>query len=238
MKHWPALPVLLLAQILLALGLAAVWFTPQGQPRLQPWQPPEPIVPEAPQSFTESPAPDLAELVALINERPLFAPDRRPPPPPSATVAPPPDPLDQLRITGIVQGDVTLVIAHVEGRVRRIALNERVGPWTLTAVEARQATFTREDQERQVPLTYARLDAAPNGQASPGARPEPQPEASPQGDAAQAGASASSDATPASAPAVTYSQADRLREEQRERLRRRNEVRIRAGLPPLPEPNP
>lgn len=221
----PAIPLLLMANAALGVGLAALWFTPEGQPRVRPWAPPAAIVPEAPAPLAQGPL-VTADAGAVVLQRPLFAPDRRPPPPPEAIKTPPPDPLANVQLTGLLQGEFSGILARVDGQPRRVRLNETIGPWTLSAIDGRKATFKRDGEERTLELAYARL-GAPVAAAVAAAAP-----ASP---AASGGAPPTLAAVDAAASGLSPSQvqAQRLEEARAERVRRRNETRAKAGLPPV-----
>lgn len=209
--------ILLLLNLVLGLGVAALWLDETGQPRPNPWVPPAPIVPEVGAPKLSPPADPLAGNAAAypaLLERPLFAADRRPPPPPPPP--PPPDPLRDVQILGIVTGEKGYVLARVEGRTRRLAQGESIGEWKLDKLEGRDVTFVQaEGQTRQIRLQYARIGAQPRS-------------------AAQAGA-ASGGATPGSDGAANTTATLSPEEQRREALRRRNEYRAARGLPPLTE---
>ena len=226
--RWNALSTLFVANVLLELALASLWFTPQGEPLIAPWQPPAPLVPEAPQALPSAAVPHDAVQQQAILDRPLFASDRRPPPPPPPPSAmPPPDPLANIQLTGVLQGDFNGVLARVDGQSRRIRVDETIGPWKLTSVDGRKATFTRDGDQRTLEMAFARLSAP-----TPSA---PTAAAGNAGTGQDTASSAAADA--ASGLPVSQIQAQRRQEDQRERLRRRNEVRARAGLPPISEPS-
>ncbi len=193
------LPMLLVLQPLLALALAALWFTPQGEPRVQPWQAPSALLPELPPPVIETPAQDDQEQLAIIRQRPLFASNRRPPEPPKPP--PPPDPLDKTQINGILNGDVTVVLATVDGQSRRLLPKAKVGAWELLSVTERSVTFVNADKQRQLPLRYVslrdpRLPAATSGssRSSPAARQRSAPQVT--GQMPQAPPSSSAGQTP------------------------------------------
>jgi hypothetical protein len=152
-----------------------------------------------------------------ILARPRFAPDRRPPPPPAPPVVPPPppppDPFASVQITGLFTGPSGGVLARVEGKMRRVKIGQNIGAWTLTQVEGREASFKQGEQERKLRLEYAKINAPVAPPAAAAAAPVPQ-------------------ARPAQAPQASP---DNLQDEQRERLRRRNQLRALNGLPPLTE---
>lgn len=195
-----------------ATALAYLWLEPEtGEPRDLRWQRPAAIKPELPAATVKPetllPAADPSAYTAML-ERPLFAPDRRPPPPPKVVVEPPPDPLNNLQLLGVFEGEAAGVIASVDGRSRRIRVNDRVGEWTLSAVAQRDAIFTRGEEKRTIQLAYAKWGSAPRPVAA--ARP--------------------------AAPGVLTAQtpeAERARiqqEQEAERWRIVNEIRARAGM--------
>jgi len=207
-------PVRLLSSLnLIAVcGLAALWFDPSGDLRNVQWEPPAPVAPQIAQlNVAMQPAASAPNplLYMAVLERPLFAPDRRPPPPPAPPAEPPPpDPMASVQLLGLFSGENGGVLARVEGKVRRIKLNESIGAWSLKSVDAREATFAQGEDSRKLLLAYSRLGV-----------PAPVPVAP----AAPVAASAT-------APA-----AQNVQDEMRARLIRRNEVRARAGLPPATE---
>lgn len=207
---------LLLLTLLLAAGLAWLWLDEHGQPRNLTWVAPKAIAPDIklpasapkPASTASNPA-----SFAAIMERPLFAPDRRPPPPPAPTPPPPPDPLANTQIHGIFTGANAGIMARVDGKLRRIKIDETIGPWTLKSIDGRDVTFTQGAENRQLRLAYARLNA-------------------PAAPTITAGTKAAPTQAPFSAPEAG-GMVQRAEDETRERLRRRNELRASRGLPPL-----
>lgn len=206
---------LLLLILLLAAGLAALWFDQHAQLRNLAWVapkalPPDIKVPAGPPQAGAIAA--EASPFAVILERPLFAPDRRPPPPPPPpTPPPPPDPLADIRIQGIFSGANAGIIARVEGKMRRVKINETIGPWTLKSIDGRVVTFGQGSQDRQLRLSYAKLDA-----------PVPQ--------------AADTKAPPVAAQAQAQGVANlpqKAQDEARDILQRRNELRAARGLPPV-----
>ena len=183
MKRY-ALPVLLLLNGALALGLAWLWFTPQGTLRNVRWQPPA-----AQQTDLANLLPALPSLVQadtgrfiVLLERPLFSPTRRPPPPP-----PPPaaaasvDNLSTARLSGVFEGPGgTGIIIQIDGKDRRLQLNLALDGWTLRSVQGRLVTFGNGDQTRVLQLPRAALTTytgqplafvPPAGGAAPGPAP-------------------------------------------------------------------
>lgn len=209
--------LLLLLTLLLSGGLAWMWFDENAKMRNLAWVAPKALPPDIKALASPPPAGPTAGSTApfaVILERPLFAPDRRPPPPPAPP--PPPDPLANIRIHGIFSGANAGILARVDGKLRRIKINETIGPWTLKSIDGRDITFGQGEENRQLRLAYARLDT-----------PAPQAPAVP---APVAPASA----TPGQAPASPAAGAPpNQQDEARENIRRRNEIRAARGLPLL-----
>lgn len=215
-------PLQLLFVLALALsgGLASFWVDQTGHRRPElVWKPPSPLKPEfdAPQDPKPT-DPDAGNPVvyAGILARPLFAPDRRPPPPPAPPAPPPPpDPLNSLKLMGIftASNGINGLLGQIDGRMRRIKIDENVGAWTLKKIDGREALFKQGELERKVRLNYARIDAP-----------------------SQAGVPSAPQARTIVTPYVGGgSMPQSVQEELRERLRRRNEMRIKNGLPPVTE---
>ena len=208
--------LLLVLILLLAAVLAWLWVDQQGQWRNLAWSSPKALPPDlkVPVSGSLANGPAGAEFAA-IQARPMFAPDRRPPPPPAPpTAEPPPDPLANIHIMGIFSGKMAGVLARVDGKVRRIMLNETVGPWTLKNIEGRDITFGQGNDSRRLRLDYARL-----GQPTPHAAANSAP-------AVQA---------PGSVATGLIGTPQNVQDEVRDRIRRRNELRASRGLPPFTE---
>lgn len=217
------LHILALVNLGLAGGLASLWVDHKAQPLPELiWRSPEAVSPEiaAPQlALMTDPQAGNPGAYPEILARPLFAVDRRPPPPPAPPKPPvkpppppPPDPFASVKLTGLFTGVNGGVLASVEGKMRRVKIGQQIGAWTLQTIDGREVTFKRGEQERKLRLAYAKLNV-PMPVAVPAAVPNlpGRPAATPQ-------------ALPAN-----------VQDEQRERLRRRNELRIRNGLPPLTE---
>ena len=205
--------ILLLLVLALSAGLGWMWFDRNGQLRHMTWFKPQAVKPDIkmPTLLNLGQTPPSAAS-AVILERPMFAPDRRPPPPPPPPVAPPPpDPLANLQIKGIFAGETTGILARLDGKSRRIMLNETIGPWTLKSIEGRDITFTQGTESRKLRLAYTRLDT-----------PAPKPVV------------ANVPLAPGSAPAPSAATAPKNPQDaMRERLQRRNELRASRGLPPV-----
>jgi hypothetical protein len=216
------LHLLSVLNLALGLGLASLWVDPNAQPLPQIfWTAPEPVSPEIATptvALMTDPQGGNPDAYPTILARPMFAPDRRPPPPPAPPVVPPPppppDPFASVQITGLFTGPGGGVLARVEGKMRRVKIGQSIGAWKLETVEGREATFKQGEQERKLTLAYAKLNVPlpPPVAAVPAAILRPQ-------------------APPQNLSAIQQTQQD----EQRERLRRRNEMRIANGLPPLTE---
>jgi hypothetical protein len=204
---------LLAVALLLAGWLAWNWFDEQAQLRPLAWVPPKPLVPDL--KFMTKDLQPGASLVGggpytIILARPMFAPDRRPPPPPAPP--PPPDPMASVQVRGIFSGENAGILASVDGKMRRIKINESIGSWTLKSINGRVISFAQGDTKRELSLAYA-----PLGVRSPtvNATTPGQPLAS----------------TPQAASAFrTINPQDEAREYQR----RRNEALAARGLPTAP----
>lgn len=209
------LPLLALLSLLLAAALTWMWFDEHAKPRNLSWAAPKPLAPDIKvpvnpgQGAAAAAKPDT---FAVILERPLFAPDRRPPPPPAPT--PPPDPFANIQISGIFSGANAGILASVDGKTRRVKINETVGAWTLKSIDGRNITFTQGAESRQLRLAYARID-------TPAPKPTPVPTAM--------------GGPPGPQPAPAAGAPQNGQDEMRDRLRRRNELRATRGLPPITE---
>jgi len=206
-------PIRLLLVLTLALSAALAWMWVDEHARLRDvtWVPPAPLAPgfaKSAASAASAPRSNPAQYLTIL-ERPVFAPDRRPPP--ATAAAAPPDPMANIQLHAIFSGAVAGVIARVDGKLRRVKVNDAIGPWTLKSVDGREATFAQGEETRKVRLAYTRLDTV----AAPGA---------------PGGA-----ATTPAASANTGAAMESRQEEARERLRRRNEIRAARGLPPVTE---
>lgn len=206
-------PIRLLLVLTLALSaaLAWMWVDEHARPRDVTWVPPAPLAPgfaKSAASAASAPRSNPAQYLTIL-ERPVFAPDRRPPP--AAAAAPPPDPMANIQLHAIFSGSVAGVIARVDGKLRRVKVNDTIGPWTLKSVDGREATFGQGEETRQVRLAYARLDTV------------------------TAPTTAATQAKTSAAPAASMGLPQHVQDENRDRLRRRNEIRAARGLPPVTE---
>lgn len=211
---------ILLVTLVVALGgaLASLWLDESGQPLAFAWTAPAPLPPElSAGASAEAAAPaNPAQFMAVL-DRPMFAPDRRPPPPPAPPAPPPPpDPLANVTLYGLFgNGDSGGVLANFDGKVRRVHVNESIGDWTVKGIEGRSVTFARGDETRTLNLVanHGARKAPPTNSAAanPGAAPSP------------------------SAPMDRQALMQAEVEAARERLRQRNELFRKAGLPPVKE---
>lgn len=222
MKHYGIRLLFMLVAALLVV-LAWLWFDTQGNLRNTSWQAPAPIAPDLGDEAVHLPTTrpmDVSLFMATL-DRPLFSPSRRPAPPApkESDAKPAPDPLAGLHLYGLYtteQGPSGMLV-RVDGKVRRIGINESLGDWKLQAIREREVVLTRNGEERAIPLAISRPPVA--------------------GKAPVGGATASSAVAPAPATSSAAGAAEERRQEmeeaQRERLRRRNELRAKAGARPL-----
>ncbi len=153
--------VLMLVVLALSAGLASLWLDQQGTLRNITWVVPVAIAPDitVPANPLLGGGAAPAASYASIFERPLFAIERRQPPPPPPPAPPaPPDPFIGIQIYGIVSGGDGGILARVEGRMRRIKINDAIGGWTLKSIQGRQINFAQGTQTRQLQLTYSKLN--------------------------------------------------------------------------------
>jgi hypothetical protein len=120
--------------------------------------------------ITPGPTPALDDY-AVITDRPLFNPDRRPPPPPAApptepepdapepdmvTEPPPPPPPEPPvgRLHGVIGGSgAWIVIFQQDGdKVRRLKEGEDLDGWRIVEVQPNAVVFAHGDDRHTVPL--------------------------------------------------------------------------------------
>lgn len=150
-----ALAVLCAVNALLALGLAAMWFQPDGTLRNAHWKSPEPLNADylsmAPLLPARKPV-ETGRLMAML-ERPLFSSTRRPAPPVASEIPMPADNLSTARLLGVFEGAQNSgVIIQISGKNRRLKLNESVDGWVLQSIQRRTVTFASGDQTRTLSL--------------------------------------------------------------------------------------
>lgn len=175
--------------IALALLLATLWFDVRGNLRNVRWQPPEPREPDFAGMAPAVPAQrqaNAADFAATL-ARPLFSPNRRPPPPPAAPPPPPPvaasppapDQLAKVQILGMYEGAHSGgIIARVDGKAKRARLNDRIGDWTIIAIEGRDVTFSRAGEKRVLSLVV-KTPSASGGDPASSSTPAPAPAVAP-----------------------------------------------------------
>lgn len=175
------LAVLCLVNALLALGLAALWFQPDGSLRNAHWQTPAPVNADYLTMVPSLPARkplETSRLVAML-ERPLFSPTRRQPPPVVPEAPIPVDNLSTARLLGVFEGaQASGAILQVAGKNRRVRLNESVDGWVLQSVQRRAVTFVSGDQTRTLSLMRSLVNTGP-AMAMSAASMSPPPQASP-----------------------------------------------------------
>lgn len=212
--------------LLLALALLVLWVTPQGHLRNTEWLAPAPQKPswEVPvlNAGTGSSSSATTNSFLYTLERPLFSPSRRPAPPaPVASAAAPVevDPLADIQLQGVYSAGAGIggIFAKVEGKNRRIALGEQLGPWSVKEIDDRNVTLVRGDETRVLRLVPSKLSTLTPPSAA--ARPGGAPAAAPSGQVED--------------PVVRAEQ--ERQERSRKRLELRNANRAAAGLPLLPQ---
>lgn len=159
-RLWQVLVVLDLA---LVGGLAALWFDEDFDLKNVTWHAPAPIAPAADSlalARIDPPMNDLAQLSAT-SERPLFWLSRRPPPPPppeKAAEQKEPDPFADIRVVGLVDaGGDSGAMVLTGGKFRRVQLGEPLGAWILDGIEGMTARFksASSGEMRTVDLKHA-----------------------------------------------------------------------------------
>jgi len=161
------LSILAFACLGLAVLLAGLWINRQGQLRNTHWQAPAPLATNYLEMLPLLPEParvPTSRFMALL-ERPLFSETRRPPPPPPPPAPPVPvDVLSNAQLSAIYAGEqLTGVIINVNGKNRRVRLNESVDGWVLRSVQGRVATFDYGGQQRQLQLMRAKVGTSAGG---------------------------------------------------------------------------
>jgi hypothetical protein len=156
--------ILIVVNGLLVLALTAAWMRPDGTLRSSHWVRPAPIVPDfAAMASTPSGerSTDVSRFVATL-ERPVFSIGRRPPPQSSIVSAvAPPDPLEAIRLHGVFSSiDGGGIIASIDGKSRRVLLNESVGSWTIAVIKGSDVTFVRNSERRVLTLFKAKAVSA------------------------------------------------------------------------------
>ena len=184
--------------LLLVAALAALWLAPGAPARWRHWQPPAAQAPSLDdiQAAILVANPAATAAYPAVLERPLTSPTRRPQAaaPTQAASAPPPTAIEQIRLLGIVAGPaLNGVMIEQGGKTSFVRRGERVGDWSLDALQGRTATFVRNGERRNLDLPIAHGAAAAPADASAPRAP---------GVAAGAAAGAPPRARPTSPPAA------------------------------------
>jgi len=178
---------------LLALTLAALWLGPGPVAAWRAWSPPAPQAPNLDDAraalLSANPAATAAYPAVL--ERPLLQPSRRPDPAASGAAAedapPPPAAIELVKLLGLVNSrELTGVLLQEQGERRFVRQGEKVGDWTLSAIDGRMAVFTRGGENKQIELPFTYLSPAgaasalpagkgPNAPYAPNVRSTPPP---------------------------------------------------------------
>lgn len=206
-------PVLSMVVLVLIGGLASLWVDESGHVRNVTWTEPMALSPDV-MAIVSPGWMTVAEDagMATITDRPVFAPDRRPPPPPLPPA--PPDPMANVQIQGVFSGQNAGVLARVDGKIRRVKLNETIGSWTLKTISGRDVIFVQGEETRELHLAYVSF-GPPSAPVSSGN-----------------GAPVQGAFTP---PASNIELNQSRQDEAREILKRRNQARAAKGLPLLSE---
>ena len=142
-------------------------------PGRDPWQPPQPLPPDAKAIAAvkiDLPNSETAQLRETV-ERPLFSETRRPPPPPPPPgKAPEPDPLEKVRIHALIGGadGKGVAILEADGKTQRVKVGSTYGPWSLKAIKGKTVVFARGNETREAHMVHLAYAAPP---------PPPPPEA-------------------------------------------------------------
>lgn len=150
--------LLLGSALFVALGL--LWVNTDGSIKHVNWQAPsaqsaqlQALLEVPPQS--SRPLVQDANALMVIQERPLFVLGRRPVP--VAPVVADAQKVDKniwekAAVLGIFEGDVSGMIFRLEGKDRRLLLNQSFEGWTLTSVLPRRIGLSRQGQELYLDL--------------------------------------------------------------------------------------
>ncbi|MCD2167193.1 MAG: hypothetical protein LBE58_15615 [Comamonas sp.] len=169
--------ILVAANVVLALLLAWMWFSPSGGLKNVHWTMPrgqksnlDNIVPR----LGKAQAMDHSQFLAML-DRPLFSSTRRPPPPPPAAVAdappPPPDYLADAVLTGVYIGEDGKsggIIIHFQGKDKSLPLRGTLDGWTLSSVADNRVYFTRDGLTKEIALQKGKLQQGYTPAAEPG----------------------------------------------------------------------
>ena len=160
--------LILLVGVAMLGGAATIWIA--GDKR---WTPPPPRLPDA--SLYQLPSSPGARFALAPEEslaaRPLFSESRRPPAPDVAEGGSKdePDPLRNVKVLGFFgSGKDAGGIFLLDGRVSRIRVGEKLGPWVLGAIKGTRAELSRPGRQR----TFLELKHLPQPNA-PSQAPAP-----------------------------------------------------------------
>ena len=170
------------------------------------------------------------DAYAVIGERPLFNPDRKPLPPPASTTpqpdaAPPPAPLDVVLTSVVMSGEfkVAIVLDAKGQRTQSVKLGSSLegdqAGWKLVELAARKAVFEGPTGRSELDL---RVFDGTGGQAPTAVAPPPG-SAAPEDQAATAAAPADGEAqTPESRAELIRKRIEERRRQMREEAERAN----------------
>ncbi|MDD2987858.1 MAG: hypothetical protein PHI64_02760 [Zoogloea sp.] len=103
---------------------------------------------------------DIVELTQTLT-RPLFSETRKPPPPPpppppsaSLETAPIRDPLKDVRVIGLIEGEGGGAIIKVGKDVRRVSVGQAFEGWTLMQVSGFTVKFASGSSSRSLNMTF------------------------------------------------------------------------------------
>lgn len=157
----------------LALVLGWQWLSPAGHREIQ-WEAPAPVKPQlngAPSSSARGSVP--SNDFAAMQERPIFSATRRPISAASAPVVARADPLDNVRLYGVIAGsDGGGVIVGSEGKTRRMKVSDALGDWRLQKIRDKEAVFARGAETRVISLAQVKQVQSAPPAASSSERPQ------------------------------------------------------------------
>lgn len=156
------------ANVALAALLGWLWVGPGGVRGIH-WTPPAAVAPQLGSTAAFAIAQDDADTARYmaILDRPLFSTTRRPAPVAAGSGGP--DPMEGMHLLGLFTGsDGGGVIVRVDGKTRRLRVNEAIGAWSLKEVRPQDAVFARGAETRVVALLRAKGLAALQGASTGG----------------------------------------------------------------------
>jgi hypothetical protein len=169
LKNASLTSALIVLDAVLVVLLAALWFAPGPLAHWRNWQAPTPQAPNLDNARTAelAPNPAVGRDYPAIVERPLFIVDRKPRATASdaAAAAPPLDSLDHAKLYGVVDGRPAAqgVLLEQDSQPRFVRRGEKVGDWTLQAIDGRDAIFANDSGKRR---TVTLPDSLSNGVAA------------------------------------------------------------------------